>query len=115
MINKNLKLMNPYISDVNKFRKQAKKLGYSGNPIFQNSMTRRYRRALKANVKFPTYGSVYMRNTNRFRAPEHVLSKRKVGCLKPSIKRQQAGAKMKKILKKNQLHFLLIFSLTTFK
>ena len=57
--------MNPYVSDVTKFKKQVKRLGYSGNPLRENSMTKRYRNALKAAVKkgvlFPTYGSVYMR------------------------------------------------------
>ena len=98
--------MNPYVSDVTKFKKQVKKLGYSGNPLRENSMTKRYRNALKAAVKkgvlFPTYGSVYMRNTKRFRAPQHVLSKRESGCLKPSVKKQQAAASMKNILNSPQ-------------
>ena len=61
--------MNPYVSDVTKFKKQVKKLGYSGNPLRENSMTKRYRKALKAAVKkgvlFPTYGSVYMRKIKK--------------------------------------------------
>ena len=43
--------MNPYVSDVTKFKKQVKRLGYSGNPLRENSMTKRYRNALKAAVK----------------------------------------------------------------
>ena len=72
--------MNPYVSDVTKFKKQVKKLGYSGNPLRENSMTKRYRNALKAAVKkgvlFPTYGSVYTRPKLA------AIGRRAVGCIK---------------------------------